>query len=265
MKRKLPFGTPDSRTHPASPFSANGLSPIVNLATPQSQPAPGFPNNLPPHGGHLNLTPNHMAPALPLLEFQTPDHGNDQALVGIAALGGNMVIGTPGVINGHDMLNVMNPYAGTPVPLPDLPFEHNNNEDSDGDTDTFMLSSSDNESDTKSETEDERQNIPDQELVDAAMIFARATPVRTPITTPVQQTPVLQIPNTAGTMPLDGLSPLEDNEDTFNPFTDEDTTSDSESNSNELDNGFILEANEELPFHGEDSLFSLKDLETDNT
>lgn len=261
MKRKLPFGTPDSRTHPASPFSANGLSPIVNLATPQSQPAPGFqtPSPMVP-GGNLVLTAQYHFP----LGYQTPDHGNDQALVGIAALGGNMVIGTPGAINGHDMLNVMNPYAGTPVPLPDLPFVHNG--DSDGDTDgLFDLSSSDNESDTKSETEDERQNIPDQELVDASMIFARATPVRTPIATPVQQTPVLQIPNTAGTMPLDGLSPLEDDEDTFNPFTDEDTTSDSESNSNELDNGFILEANEELPFHGEDSLFILKDLETDNT
>jgi hypothetical protein len=253
MKRKLSFETPDSMTPPPSPFYVEGLSPIANIPTPQSQPAPGIQNNLMLLGGHLTLTPINMLPALPPVGFQTPNH-NDQALVGIAALGGHVLAGTPGAINGNNMLNVMNPHAGSPVPFPPLQFEQlvNNNGDSDEDTDSlFDLSSSDNESDTKAEyeyeSEDEGIVFPDDEttdeyLLDIALVLSTATPVRTPIAN--QQTPVQQIPNTGGTMPLDGLSPFDNNLDITDLFNGGETSS--ESGSEELN--LKLSGDLELPF-----------------
>ncbi len=233
MKRKLSFESPDSTHHlPTSPFSVGDLSPIINPSPMQSQPAPGFETPSPTQpGGALTITPtNHL-----LLGYQTPAHGN-APLAGIVIHGGAH---SPGAIGPNDMLNAMNPQdeAHSPIQQTQLVFTDSESEDG---TDS-LISSSNNESDTTEE-------ITDQEILDAVTIITADTPVRD------------QIPNAR----IDGLTPLRYNEMITNPFADGDTTSDSESDSEDLNNAFILD-DKTVDLQGEHSLFTLEELEEGNS
>ncbi|MCT4635163.1 MAG: hypothetical protein N4A31_02810 [Rickettsiales bacterium] len=103
--------------------------------------------------------------------------------------------------------------------------------------------------DSESEGEtDTTEEITDQEILDAVTIITTDTPVRD------------QIPNAR----IDGLTPLRPNEMIINPFADGDTTSDSESDSEDLNNAFILDDKADI-LQGEHSLFTLKELEEENS